>query len=488
MKKIDMLWLIEHNAREMDIACAVKSIVQTQYGMDIVIKNVYLHANEVMNKYIPRLVIFPFFYRISDLAIENYVKVWPDAIAFNLAMEQVHYKAHLKMKAPGDDFSRQRVIHHAWGKFYKNYLLENGVPEEHIFVNGNPVYQLYKEPYSKYFKQRIQLAQQIGIDPAKKWIFIPENYKWAFLSDNELKNSVKRGGNLDEHLNMRAFCRESLTHVLHWCNEVGKREELEIIFRPRPAVNSRQMEAYFNEEVGSLTKHLHFTKIESVRDWSLASDVVISSYSTSLIEAAVAGKSIYMLEPIPIPDSLSCDWYGFVQRIHNGAEFEESCLSPKKNNNCELQTWAQNEMLANGDPIKGLADYVVHLLESTPSSTRYRIPKPTYAFDSPVLVSFMVRSKWRWERVMSYTQRAVPHLLSAVKIFLRYLVGGFPWVFRYKENLNKSLASLRLGVQLFFQGFKDKNYFDPVTHENDIFTERDVNERVKVWRAKLAED
>ncbi len=125
---------------------------KTRYGIDITIRNIYLHANDVMNEYFPSVVVFPFLYRISDLAITDYVEAWPKATYFNLAWEQVHYKAHLKMKAPGDEFTRQRVTHHAWGDFYKNYLIESGVPTEHVFVNGNPVYQLYKEPYNKYFK------------------------------------------------------------------------------------------------------------------------------------------------------------------------------------------------------------------------------------------------------------------------------------------------------------------------------------------------
>ena len=133
LKKVDVLWLVEHTVREMDVACAVKSLAQARYGIDITIRNIYLHANDVMKEYFPSVVVFPFLYRISDLAIKEYVEAWPKATYFNLAWEQVHYKAHLKMKAPGDEFTRQRVTHHAWGDFYKDYLIESGVPEEQIY-------------------------------------------------------------------------------------------------------------------------------------------------------------------------------------------------------------------------------------------------------------------------------------------------------------------------------------------------------------------
>jgi surface carbohydrate biosynthesis protein len=492
MKKIDVLWLLEHKVREMDVACAVKSLLQTRYGLDITIQNVYLHANEAMKKYVPNVVIFPFLYRTSDLAIEDYIQVWPGATYFNLAWEQVHYKAHLKMKAPGDDFTKKRVIHHAWGEFYKNYLVASGVPLEHTFVNGNPVYQLYKEPYRKYFKQRAELAKQYSLDPSKKWVFIPENYKWAFFSDDKLQRSAERGGNLEEHLNMRAFCRESLSHLLRWCNEAGKNESVEIIFRPRPATNSQLMEDFFREHVGTPSKHLHFTKAETVRDWIQTSDVVISSYSTSLIEAAVAGKSIYMAEPIPIPESLFCDWYGFVHRIYDSAGFEEACLAPIENNNCELQIWAQNEMLANGDPIKGLADFIADLVRNPHLLSGNQMHNTIS--DSPALTALIVRAKWRFRRLFSYSRKAMHSLLSAVKTILLYFASFLRPNGKGRERqqpklvISKVLDTLNRMIHLFSQGFKVTNYFNPITHENDTFTEIDIKKRVEIWRGILAND
>jgi len=492
LKKIDVLWLVEHTVREMDVACAIKSLAQARYGIDITIRNIYLHANDVMKEYFPSVVVFPFLYRISDLAIKEYVEAWPRATYFNLAWEQVHYKAHLKMKAPGDEFTRKKVTHHAWGEFYKNYLIESDVPSEHIFVNGNPAYQLYKEPYNKYFKQRSQLAQENGIDPTKRWVFIPENYKWAFFSDDKLKRSAEKGGNIEEHLNMRAFCRESLALVLKWCNEAGKNDELEIIFRPRPATNSQQMKTFFRESVVTPAAHLHFTKAETVRDWIMASDVVVSSYSTSLIEAAVAGKPIYMLEPVPIPDSLYCDWYDLVPRIHSNAGFEEACLASKGNNNHKLQTWAQDSMLSNSDPVEGLANFIAEFGNGTNSSIGSRVNSPTSDNNLPVLVALIVRSAWKSRRLARYTGYAIHSLLSAAKVAVLHLVSLFiPKAMKRKAHPDEAVSKkvldrLNRASYNFAQGFKDRDYYNPVTHENDEFTEVEVQKRVKKWNEILA--
>lgn len=365
MKKISVLWLVEHIAREMDVACAVKTLAEAHHGIDITIRNMYLHANQVLAECEPAVVVHPFFYFAEGaLATEDYVRTWPMATHFNLAWEEIHYKAHKKIKAPSDDFTKKNVLHHAWGNFYKDYLVENGVPEDHIFVNGHPAYQLYKSPYSKYYKDKGRLSKEHGLDESARWIFVPENYRWAFVG-NKVKLFTRLGADPDEIVRMRDFSLDSLKQVMRWCNEIAGRHQIELIFRPRPSTNSKLIKDYFRRNVGRASKNLHFIKDGSVREWILASDVVVSSYSTSLIEASIAGKPAYMVEPIPIPDSLYYDWYRFTPRIHSADEFEAACMNTKDvSSPSPLRSWAESEMLANGDPIRGLTDVVGQLVDA----------------------------------------------------------------------------------------------------------------------------
>lgn len=424
MKQIEVLWLVEHIAREMDVACAVKCLVKSRYGIDIKIRHMYLHANEVMSEYFPLVIVHPFFYYVSGaLATEDYINTWPQARHFNLAWEEIFYKAHVKIKAPADKFTKKRVIHHAWGNFYKDYLVENGVPIEHIFLNGNPAYQLYRSPYKQYYKGRGWLSQKYKLDGSSRWIFIPENYRWAFVSESKINRLVKEGSELIELVNLREFCRTSLVQLLRWANEAAQNRELKIIFRPRPATNSQVIQKFFEQNVGCASANLHFIKGESVRDWILASDVVISSYSTSLIEAAIANKPIYMAEPIPFPESLYCDWYRYVTRLHSVQELEEACLKNNDLGNASaLRTWAQADMLSNGDPIASLADYVKCLVE---------------------------------KQIQTTTGTVLPLLRQSVKVKFRMSI------------------------------FKTHNYFNIDTHENDLFTEEDIQQKVDAWKKVL---
>ncbi|MGE5340726.1 MAG: sulfotransferase [Candidatus Omnitrophota bacterium] len=384
MEKIDVLWFIEHIAREMDTACAVKSILSEQYGIDITIRNMYLHAADVLREFNPRVVVHPFFYFAKGaLATEDFITAWPHSIHFNLAWEEIHYKAHQKVKAPSDNFAKKEVIHHAWGNFYRDYLVEFGVPADHIFVNGQPAFQLYKPPYNQYYQDRMTLARKYHLNPSRRWIFIPENYRWAFIG-NKIKFFSKLGGDTEEMLKMKDFSIESLNILMQWCNDTAKKGDCEIIFRPRPSTNSQLMWDFFREHVGTPSPFFHLIKEETVREWILASDVVISSYSTSLIEAAICGKPAYMVEPIAIPDSLFYDWYQYTPHLYTQKDFESACLNSDVKETGPLKHWAENELLANGDPIEKLAAFVSGLVKQAkdkgkPNKIKFTVnPKKKY--------------------------------------------------------------------------------------------------------------
>jgi glucosyl-dolichyl phosphate glucuronosyltransferase len=410
---IAVLWLVEHTAREMDIACAVKALASDNRGPEIVVRNMYYHAAECLERYQPAVVVHPFFYHLEGaLATEDFVRAWPQATHFNLAWEQLHYQAHRKIKAPADDFARARVIHHAWGDFYRAFLEEAGVSANSIFVNGQPAYQLYREPYRRYYRNRAWLAATYGLNPDTRWVFIPENYRWAFIG-SKVKYFTRIGGDAREMAALKDFSHESLKTVLRWCNQTAAEDGVTIIFRPRPAVNSTLMRDFFAEHVGTPARNLHFIKGESVREWILASDAVVSSYSTSLIEAAIAGRPVAMLEPLPFPDSLSCEWYDMVSRLRTRKDFHRLCLgADHEAPSAALRRWAEAEMLGRGDPITGLMRFVATLATGAASSASDPPPTPSGA--------------------------------------------GSP-----------------------------KNYFNARTHENDVFTEADVDERVSRWLSVL---
>jgi surface carbohydrate biosynthesis protein len=357
-QRIDLLLLVEHNARELDVSCAVKYLMAEKYGVDIEIASIVdAHGfQKTIAKYQPRVVTMPYFYSESDFGPHKVLQAWPEATIVNLAYEQIFSKINQAYKAPKGTIAKKHVLHHAWGKFYAAYLEEYGVPREHIFINGNPFYALYQPPYSSYFDSKGELAKRYGIDPHKRWVFVPENYGAAFYGDAKLKEYLKAGQG--DAFNYRDFAMSSFKEAIKWWQEGTHDSNVEIIVRPRPATPRGVFINTCRESLGQ-DPAMHIIKEGTVREWVLASDIVMSSYSTTLIEAAVANKPIYMIEPIHFPDYVQADWYDLVPQIETLQRFLEVIGDPAMPNTCQpLQTWAHEALMNSANPIGDLANWL----------------------------------------------------------------------------------------------------------------------------------
>lgn len=176
---------------------------------------------------------------------------------------------------------------------------------------------------------------------------------------------VSRGGSLLDMISMRAYARRSLRALLQWCHKLALDESIEIIFRPKPATSLKETLRFFQTEIGNPTKNLHFYKGGSVREWILSSDVVISSFSTTLIEAALAGKPIAMVEPEPLIRAFSADWYQLLPKVTAYSSFREAAISTPMKSSVSLRKWAVETMLAPPDCVQALATQLISLIKQS---------------------------------------------------------------------------------------------------------------------------
>jgi hypothetical protein len=68
----------------------------------------------------------------------------------------------------------------------------------------------------------------------------------------------------------------------------------EPILRPRLITPLEDFVAAVRRVVPDIPSRMHISEPGTVREWIMASDVTVSSHSTSLIEAAVARKPAFM--------------------------------------------------------------------------------------------------------------------------------------------------------------------------------------------------
>lgn len=473
-------WFVEHVSRELDVACLNKIILEKKYKHAVRIYNLFRDSSLALKSGKPDVVVLPYFYSVKKDPVKTITETWPDILYFNLAWEQIFYRAHEEIKAPGDDFTKTKVHHHAWGIFFRNYLVERGVPEYNIHVNGHPAYQLYLDPYRKYFWTREQLADAFNLNPDKRWIFIPENFKWAFFSDERLKEIEKDGGSIVEMEKMREFCISSLSMLVQWCGQISVNPKIEIIFRPRPAVNSDLMKQYIKGKISKIPSNFHVIKDKSVREWVLASEVSISSYSTTLIEAAIAGKDSYMAMPVPIPDALHCDWYSMINQLTTYEEFERACSGPSAEipGGNRLKKWAIDNMLAHGDAVAGLS-LIIHGLQKyagkNPSETVFNAGLENkggvfvYSMLRPLL---KIYSRMKAERFRMHSSLPPSGYLSRALWKLKLIFMDFIFFSRKIFVIIRKRSGL-------------KGQFDSYNYEMDNFSGSDIEMLIKSWKRIL---
>jgi surface carbohydrate biosynthesis protein len=398
-KPIDIVILYEKALRELDVACALKVMLERQ-GLSVEIIHQDHDYGEALKHYRPRMVVLPFCYQNRSNNI--YLMRWRDAIFVNLTWEQFFYRGNRKAKTPRGEFPIGHVIHFAWSRDYLDMLTEIGVPPERTFLSGNPALGLYRPPYRNYFKSRAELATAYGLDPGRRWIFFPENYNWAFYDESMLQQMVVDGQSRADVDSMRAFATCSFGMAMEWCRRLVAETDVELILRPRPATISTHMRTRVEELVGQLPERFHILQEETVREWILASDLVVSSYSTSMIEAAVAGRSILMLEPLPLPESLVQAWHHLAPRARDYEQLKQLANEPAVKSSEVLAAWAEANLLGDGDPLRAITDCLSSLChgEALPPPTATRA---SVTWGCPVGVPLL--AWWGWKYLRSFVSQ-----------------------------------------------------------------------------------
>lgn len=390
VREIDIAYLYEHAARELDVACAVTAILR-QRGITTEILQWPTSFFSSMGKFRPKLVVLPFCY--TERSFLRLLQYWSDAIFFNMTWEQLFYSGNQIAKTPRGEFSLRHVVHHSWSIDYSKFLRGQGIPDEYIFTNGHPAYMLYKEPYRAYFPTRKDLAAKYRLAPDKKWIFFPENYNWAFYTEATLERFIKDGQSAQDIEVMRRFCNSSLQEVLRWCEDAVLQGDIEVIIRPRPATHIDDFTTFSKKVIAEFSPNLHIIQGEGIREWILAADVVVSSHSTSLIEAAIAQKPAFMLEPYPIPSALHVDWHNFVPRISSRERFLQVCFRPEHSPvDHRLADWGEKTLISNGDSIINLAGRLEQLVVGEV------VRPPVMDMRKQLTLAKRIIPKWLWAK------------------------------------------------------------------------------------------
>lgn len=400
-KSLDVLWCVEHVARELDLACAVAAILRRR-GIDVAIESLIYNRDELTRRYRPRIVAVPYFYSAGDLGVHDLCLTMPSSIFVNLAFEQLFSVGNMRFKRPRDVLAQEHVTHLSSGPNFTDFLTSSGVCPSRMATTGSLPMGLYRHPYQDYFAgYRDRFAEQFSLDTNLPWVFFPENFAAAFFSDRELQVRIDLGCDADEVRTYRSHSQKSLAATMQWCATLARSGAAEIIVRPRPATSINHFRDAVRDVLGSVPEaHLHFIKDSTVRHWTLAADTTVSTFSSTVVEAAVAGRPASLLTPEPIPPSMHCPWHDHADRITDLDAFMDL---PKRHwdasrDGC-LAEWTKRELLGTGDPIETTAETLAAILQG-------RRPAPILPH-SPLTKRIAGVSKLRWRGLVRKSLRRV---------------------------------------------------------------------------------
>lgn len=376
MRNVDVLFLIEHVTRELDVVLCLIHKLRSRFGLTAEVRNYYQDFADTLTQVMPRVVVFPFFYGSDHIYPVEYTRTWPTACFVNLGWEQILNKTDLSMKIPRDDVARLQVIHVCWTHKHAEFLEEYGVPANHRLLTGNPVMKLYDPPYNRYFKSRADLSALYDLDSRKKWVVFPESYQFAFFNEEFLRFLADhQNANMKLMRQAREYSERSLKKLFVWCDELREEDPIFIV-RPRPSTGESQMIDFMRQSIRGTNSNIKIIKAETVREWILASDHVISSHSTTLVEAALAGKPIHRFSPETYPEALALHWHELVPLLSARTDLLEAIRSqPVNQGDTRLLEWARTQFLWAGDPLDVIARSLGGLLATvrgTPTAAPVR--------------------------------------------------------------------------------------------------------------------
>lgn len=335
-RKVDILFLIEHCDRELDVVCAISKELKLKYGLSVAIASLIFHSLIAALFIRPKVIVVPFCYRESNFPFFLFRAIYGNTITYvDLNLEQILSPVNEEYKKPRDEFIKLRLKHFCWGESFKRFLIENGVTEENIYKTGNPATSLLvNKIYANRDSLKNLIAERFNLPRNHKWFFFPINCGWGFMNDYQLNSRIKEGYDKERAIVYRDYVSETLNIFFSWINKARnelKNQNIIIILRPHPSVSVEQYKERFKEIVGYVPDYVYLHKDLTAKEWLVVSDACYTNFSTVALDAGLIGKPTFLLEPKPYPSFIETDWNKAYPKLKTFEEFKDSLKNYSSN-------------------------------------------------------------------------------------------------------------------------------------------------------------
>lgn len=356
IKSVDIIFFVEHKDRELETIRRLANYLNKK-GKSVLILSIYYHLY-YLYIYRASIYIFPYLIEKKDWPVQAVFERYKESVLYvNLNWEQLLFPVNIEYKKPKDTFVKDTVRHIAWSDEFKQYLHDNDVRLENITVSkGNPANTLLLEESVQGKKWRKKLAELYFLSEKKKWLFLPMNYAWAFSSDEVIRVKIAKGYPEDKAWKHREYAQKCLKAFVVSIDRLAEEQDYIIIIRPHPSITEEDYINVFKEHAGGVHPSITISKAYSIREWIIASDIIGSSWSTSVWDAFNIGKPVFLYTPYKRPEWLEVWWNEKVKNIQD--------FNNLNSDSTDLKLLKKQESISSAQPIDIITNAILSMLST----------------------------------------------------------------------------------------------------------------------------
>lgn len=297
-----ILIFFEHPDREYRVAVEMAKILQSAFGAEVVVASMLYHVHQEFDDTIRVLVVPSYKWRfLLYLKLHN-----KNLKIYSLNYEQMLSDFNKNMNRPKHDVVLNTLMHFSWSVDFTNYLISSGVCKNNIYQVPKYLYQLYlqKDQIDSFHKEALK-----EIKGYHRIIFIPLTDLQAFKSERRLEREFSSAEDLMQATNRRNYVYESLVEIFKIILLAAKlNNDYLFLIRPHPSVGMDQYRNFLNKNNLKLTNNISFDHSGDALQWALISDLILTNYSSVVLDAQVLGRNVALIEPYPLPSYLHMKW------------------------------------------------------------------------------------------------------------------------------------------------------------------------------------
>ena len=315
-KKI--LWFFEHFEREMPIIKLCREQLEAE-AIDVEIQPSLLNFPELSiygQSY--HAIIVPSKNRLLGRILQDI-----DIPIICLNYEQMLSGINNALKAP-DALVKQARYLLAWSDDFGRYLKHNGIDSDAIIYSQRPQNEIAHQ-YIANDDFEVPARVLEAKKHFKNIIYLPLTCLQAFKTDAELARLAKATAVEKDQLIERKQAVTGQLKSLY--EEIAKAKDSFFILRPHPGVTIEDHQALMSEIGLNKCDNLLITDEGNVYDWFTISDMVISNYSSVLLDAHAVDKAAYLFKTETLPLWMHYEWFNDFKVIHS---FDEASFAKAK--------------------------------------------------------------------------------------------------------------------------------------------------------------